>query len=161
MASGSVTLRYDGSAQSPHIRKVYRWQGLTFQTGEELTVSDDVAGHILATTEAVKAFVVVAGTPIAWSATGARQSRLIESERVAQETFNRDPAAEIANMAVIPAAVINACSATSPKLAIEAINGGEYDSHLEKLAIWAQYGGRIEVAKAAARRFEAVRLARR
>lgn len=156
-----VTLKYDGSKQAAHLQKVYRWQGLTFPHGEELTVSDDVAGHILATTETVKAFEVVSGTPHPWSATSARQGRILDADRVMSETFNRDPAAELANMASLPAAVVSACNATAPKLAIEAINVGTYDDHLQSLALWAQLGGKLEIAKSAARRFEAVRLARR
>lgn len=150
-----VTLSYDGSGMPSHLARVMDFGGVVrLEHGKTVEVDDVLAGQIVASWGEGAAYPcvkVVSGTPIAYSAVSASTRDRIrrDSERIAE--FSLDPARALLGLQPLADA--------AKKATADDIKAGKVDAHLGALAVWAQLDGRADIAKAAARRGEALRLA--
>lgn len=145
--------RVDG-ADPPHMDGV-RFKGLTLADGSVHEVAPELAGH------AQSAFPgrieILSGEPKPWRqiTAFAKKAAKLAAERAAE--FRVDPAAALEGLQPIPPAVLKALRAPKEADAVKALEEGVADAYLGETAVWAQLGGRAEIAKAAARRAEAIR----
>jgi hypothetical protein len=150
-----VTLSYDGSGMPSHLRGGMDFDGATkLEHGKTVEVDDVIAGRIVASWGEGTAYPcvrVVSGTPTPYSAISASSRDRIrrDADRIAE--FGLDPARALVGLQPVP---VDAKRATAADIA-----AGKQDAHLGALAVWAALDGKPDIAKAAARRGEALRLA--
>lgn len=143
------TLVYDGSSQPAHLSQVFRFKGVSFDHGKEVSVSPELAGHLVATCEK-GAFTVKDGIPATWTPGTASAKLAVRKAASNAKAFHQDPAGALANVATLSADMLKATVAD--------IDAGKMDASLGDLAVWAKLGGKVEIANAAARRAESLRL---
>lgn len=141
-------------ADPPHMNGVM-FKGLKLVSGSTHTVSPELAGHAQFSFD--KRIEVLSGTPVAWSPGTASAKKAIRLASERARDFHLDPAAALSGLQPMPPAVVKALGAKDPDV-IKALEEGAADAQLANVAIWAQLGGRTDVAAAAVRRAEALRL---
>jgi hypothetical protein len=131
------------------------FKGLKLVDGGEYTVTNDLAGH------ALFAFpgrvTVKSGDPTPWTPGTASAKAAAKTAAEQAKLWNRDPADALKSVQPLPPAVLKAIRVPKESDAVKAIDEGAADAHLGGVALWAQLGGLVDLATAAARRAEALK----
>lgn len=128
-------------AKFDHLR-VLRFKGFTLTDGEETSLPDDVAGHLLATHP--EGVTVVSGTPAAYTPRSPKVKAEIAAFVAREDAFPSDPSAALAAVPVLPKGLIG--------LKADDIAAGKADTHLGALAVYHRLGGKEDLATACVER---------
>lgn len=146
----SCTIRYDGSKQAEHLRKVYRFKGHELVHGQSCVLPDDVAGHLVAT-QLPGTIEVLEGTPTPWTRATAAAKAAARREIETQRTWHNDPKRALEGITALPPAVLRAIGGKDADAA-KAIEEGACDAHLGDVAVHARRSNREPLVEAALKR---------
>lgn len=153
---GFCTVVYDGAkATADHLRKSIRLKGIEFPHGAEVTIPADMAGMLIRS-QPRGAVVVKSGEPVYNVPVPGSIKAAARRDAQFRAQYPVDPVRALDSIRAIEAATLKLLSGKDAD-AIAAIEAGKLDADLVSVAIWLAYGGRPEVAAAAARRAETIR----
>lgn len=147
---GYCVVKYNGNAAGPeHLKKLFRFKGIEFSSGEEQEIRSDLAHQLLK--HAPKGTVtLIKGTPTEPKLEGSTSAKQAIRDRARfEESLRFDPAKALADVKEVPEALRKLLSG---KDGVAAVEKGEADAQLIDVALWATFHGLEDVAKAAARR---------
>lgn len=150
----NVQIKYEIGKGREHLATV-TYKGMILEAGKTYEVSPVYAGMAAAGLDGV---TVVSGEPTPWvRRTGAERAELRRARERA-EAFPSDPAKVLDGQPAIPDAVAKKLRSLKEADAVKVLEEGLADACLGVVAVWAQLGGLVDLAKAAVRRAEALRL---